>query len=70
MKPVAALNSLLDSVCDGDLSQFYILPGRVLSRFSVEFGSFKMGVVDIKRLSHLSERAGSDYHLRYGLRLD
>jgi hypothetical protein len=68
--PTAVLNSLLNSVVGGELSQFAIFkapPAFGFQRFTL--GEFLIGELKIRNLRDASRTAGSDYFGRYRDRL-
>jgi hypothetical protein len=63
--PISCLNNLIRSSARADLLQFFILPASAPRDFEVTVGSFRLGNLDVSKLNYWSQRAKSDFHVRY-----
>jgi hypothetical protein len=62
---VARLNTVLASVCDADVSLYFVaLPGFP-DFYQFEIPPFRFGRLRSDKLKHRSDKAGSDYYRRY-----
>jgi hypothetical protein len=63
---VARLNIVLSSVCDADVSLYYIITPNVFYDFyQFEMPPFHLGRLRSDKLKYRSDKAGSDYYGRY-----
>ena len=62
---VARLNAVLASVCDADVTLFFIVPQAFPRYLPFEIPPFRLGRLRSDKLRHRSEKAGSDYYERY-----
>ncbi|HVW30407.1 MAG TPA: hypothetical protein VHC69_33850 [Polyangiaceae bacterium] len=68
--PVKQLNHLFDCVADTSVSQFAVLPGDPPEEFHLTLPSYELGKLNWTSLAALCERVGTDFHRRYGPRLE
>jgi hypothetical protein len=62
----AALNTVLESVCDSDVSLFFIIPESVIPDFyQFTIPPFRVGRLRTDTLRNRSNKAGSDFYERY-----
>lgn len=62
---IARLNSVLASVCDADVTLYFVVPPMFPDFFHFEIPPFRLGRLRTDKLRHRSDRAGSDYYTRY-----
>jgi hypothetical protein len=63
--PIGCVNKLIAATAKAGLLQFFILPAPAPSGFVLTFGSFRLGNLDVSKLNYWSQRAKSDFHLKY-----
>lgn len=62
---VSRLNSILDSVCDADVTLYHILAVQFPEQYRFEIPPFTIGPLRAQKLAHNCEKAASDFYARY-----
>jgi hypothetical protein len=62
---VARLNTVLASVCEADVSLYFVIPPVLPDFYQFEIPPFRLGRLRTDKLKYRSDRAGSDYYERY-----
>jgi hypothetical protein len=62
---VARLNSVLASVCDSDVTLYFIIPPAFPDFYQFAIPPFGLGRLRSDKLKYRSDKAGSDYYERY-----
>lgn len=63
--PIGCVNKLIAATAKAGLLQFFVLPASAPSGFELTFGSFRLGNLDVSKLNYWSQRAKSDFHIKY-----
>ncbi len=61
---------MFESIVSADLTQIYVCPYKPPPDYAFCVGSFTIGPLDAQHVAYRSEKAGSDYWLRYKTQID